>query len=125
MAKKSKIAKNEQRRVLVERYAARRAELRDVLKSASASPEEKEAARITFARDMGWRWPLAMLEHYSLPQRKDAEIAASSSWLRDRHDRLNDLRKGLGNIISIKPESITKSERDLSRLVRHRVAIAA
>ena len=87
--------------------------------------EEKEAARITFARDMGWRWPLAMLEHYSLPQRKDAEIAASSSWLRDRHDRLNDLRKGLGNIINIKPESITKSERDLSRLVRHRVAMAA
>lgn len=45
MAKKSKIAKNDQRRALVERYAARRAELREVLKSVSASPEEKEAAR--------------------------------------------------------------------------------
>ena len=45
MAKKCKIAKNEQRRVLVERHATRRAELRAVLKSASASPEEKDVAR--------------------------------------------------------------------------------
>ena len=50
MAKKSKIAKNDQRRELVERYAARRAELRDVLKSVSASPEEKEAARAKSAK---------------------------------------------------------------------------
>ena len=45
MAKKSKIVKNEQRRVLVERFAARRKELRDVLRSTSSSPEEKEAAQ--------------------------------------------------------------------------------
>jgi len=45
MAKKSKIVKNEQRRVLVERFAARRKELRDVMRSASSSPEEKEAAQ--------------------------------------------------------------------------------
>lgn len=50
MAKKSKIVKNEQRRATVERYAARRKELRDILKSATASPEEKETAKSKLAK---------------------------------------------------------------------------
>ncbi|MDO4253794.1 MAG: 30S ribosomal protein S14 [Kocuria sp.] len=46
MAKKSKIAKNEQRKVIVARYAAKRAELKKTLVDENASPEEREAARL-------------------------------------------------------------------------------
>lgn len=45
MAKKSKIAKDAQRRVLTARYAQRRAELKHVISSPSASFEAKEAAQ--------------------------------------------------------------------------------
>lgn len=41
MAKKSKIAKDVQRRAVVARYAERRAELKAVVVSRSSSPEEK------------------------------------------------------------------------------------
>ncbi|MGI5347691.1 30S ribosomal protein S14 [Streptomyces sp. CA-250714] len=44
MAKKSKIAKNEQRRATVERYAARRAELKEILRSPAATDAERRAA---------------------------------------------------------------------------------
>ncbi|MDO5618635.1 MULTISPECIES: 30S ribosomal protein S14 [Kocuria] len=46
MAKKSKIAKNEQRKVIVARYAAKRAELKKTLVDENASPEDREAARL-------------------------------------------------------------------------------
>lgn len=45
MAKKSSIVKNKQKEEIVSRYRAKRAELRSVLKSASASWEDKEEAR--------------------------------------------------------------------------------
>ncbi|SBT95147.1 SSU ribosomal protein S14P [Streptomyces sp. DI166] len=45
MAKKSKIAKNEQRRATVERYARRRAELKEILRRPSSPPEERLAAQ--------------------------------------------------------------------------------
>ncbi|MFC8713032.1 30S ribosomal protein S14 [Streptomyces sp. NPDC057197] len=45
MAKKSKIAKNEQRRRTVVRYAARRAELKAVLASPDTSAENRAAAQ--------------------------------------------------------------------------------
>lgn len=45
MAKKSKIAKNDQRREVVARYAERRAELKTLIKSASTPPAEKAAAQ--------------------------------------------------------------------------------
>jgi small subunit ribosomal protein S14 len=45
MAKKSKIVKNEQRRAVVARYAARRADLKHVLVSPASSPEERAAAQ--------------------------------------------------------------------------------
>jgi small subunit ribosomal protein S14 len=45
MAKKSKIAKNEQRRRIVARYAARRAGLKAVIASPRASAEERAAAQ--------------------------------------------------------------------------------
>ncbi len=50
MAKKSKIVKEQRRRVIVERYAARRAELKALMADAGASTEEKEAARAELAR---------------------------------------------------------------------------
>jgi small subunit ribosomal protein S14 len=44
MAKASKIAKNEQRRRTVARYAERRAELNDIVRRPSSTPEERAAA---------------------------------------------------------------------------------
>ncbi|AYV31246.1 30S ribosomal protein S14 [Streptomyces sp. CJ_13] len=44
MAKKSKIAQNEKRKATVERYAARRAELKEVLRRPSATAAERGAA---------------------------------------------------------------------------------
>ncbi len=44
MAKKSKIAKNDQRRIIVERYAERRATIKAVLRSPSATADEKALA---------------------------------------------------------------------------------
>ncbi|WP_129843467.1 30S ribosomal protein S14 [Streptomyces sp. RFCAC02] len=45
MAKKSKIAKNEQRKGVVARHAARRAELKRIIRAPGTSPEERAAAR--------------------------------------------------------------------------------
>ncbi|MEU2079648.1 30S ribosomal protein S14 [Streptomyces sp. NPDC013489] len=45
MAKRSKIARNERRKETVERYAARRAELTEILRRASATAEQRLAAR--------------------------------------------------------------------------------
>lgn len=44
MAKASKIAKNEQRRQLVARYAERRAELKEIIRRPSSTQEERTAA---------------------------------------------------------------------------------
>ncbi|MFB6809023.1 30S ribosomal protein S14 [Streptomyces sp. NPDC056387] len=44
MAKRSKIAKNEKRKTVVERYAARRFELRAVIRRPSSTTAEREAA---------------------------------------------------------------------------------
>ncbi|MGP9529119.1 MULTISPECIES: 30S ribosomal protein S14 [Micrococcaceae] len=46
MAKKSKIAKNEQRKVIVERYAEKRLELKKTLVDPNATDEAREAARV-------------------------------------------------------------------------------
>jgi small subunit ribosomal protein S14 len=50
MAKKSKIAKNEQRRAIVARYAERRAELKRIIASPATSPEDRAAALAEFRR---------------------------------------------------------------------------
>ncbi|OBF42457.1 30S ribosomal protein S14 [Mycolicibacterium peregrinum] len=44
MAKRSKIVKNEQRRKLVERYAERRAELKEAIRNPESTREQKAAA---------------------------------------------------------------------------------
>ena len=46
MAKKSKIARNEQRKAIVEHYAAKRAELKKTLVDENATDEAREAARL-------------------------------------------------------------------------------
>ncbi|GAB3795382.1 30S ribosomal protein S14 [Humibacter antri] len=46
MAKKSKIARNKQRKVVVDRYAAKRVELKKALVNPNSSDEEREAARV-------------------------------------------------------------------------------
>jgi len=46
MAKKSKFARNEQRKVIVARYASQRAELKKTLVDPKASAEDREAARL-------------------------------------------------------------------------------
>jgi small subunit ribosomal protein S14 len=46
MAKKSKIARNQQRAVIVDRYRTRRAELKKALVDPNSSDEQREAARI-------------------------------------------------------------------------------
>jgi small subunit ribosomal protein S14 len=44
MAKTSKIVKNERRREIVARYAERRAELKEIIRSPRSTAEEREAA---------------------------------------------------------------------------------
>jgi small subunit ribosomal protein S14 len=50
MAKKSKIVRNEQRRVIVARYAQRRAELKKIIRSPASSGEQRVAAQRELAR---------------------------------------------------------------------------
>jgi small subunit ribosomal protein S14 len=50
MAKTSKIVKNEQRRKTVARYAERRAELKDIIRRPSSTPEERAAAQAALQR---------------------------------------------------------------------------
>jgi small subunit ribosomal protein S14 len=50
MAKKSKIARNERRKAVVERYAARRAELKEILRRPGTSEAERLAARSELRR---------------------------------------------------------------------------
>jgi small subunit ribosomal protein S14 len=45
MAKKSKIARNDQRKIIVERYAAKRLELKKALVDPNGTDESREAAR--------------------------------------------------------------------------------
>jgi small subunit ribosomal protein S14 len=46
MAKKSKIARNQQRMIVVERYAAKRLELKKALVDPTSTDEQREAARL-------------------------------------------------------------------------------
>ena len=50
MASKSAIAKNERRKKLVAQYAARRAELRSIIKNPSTDPETREEAIAMLAK---------------------------------------------------------------------------
>ena len=50
MAKKSKIVKNEQRQAIVARYAERRAELKDIIRSPHSTQAQRVAAQQELSR---------------------------------------------------------------------------
>jgi small subunit ribosomal protein S14 len=50
MAKKSKVVKNERRRAIVARYAQRRAELKELIRSPSSTAEQRVAAQSELVR---------------------------------------------------------------------------
>ncbi|MET8777806.1 30S ribosomal protein S14 [Nocardia sp. NPDC050713] len=50
MAKKSKIARNEQRKAVVARYAARRAELKELVRKPATSDADRAAAQAALQR---------------------------------------------------------------------------
>jgi len=50
MAKKSKIVKNDRRREIVARYAQRRAELKEIIRSPASTDERRAAAQCELAR---------------------------------------------------------------------------
>ncbi|HSS25648.1 MAG TPA: 30S ribosomal protein S14 [Mycobacterium sp.] len=50
MAKKSKIIKDSQRRTVVARYAERRAEPKEIIRSPASTPEQRLAAQQALAR---------------------------------------------------------------------------
>jgi small subunit ribosomal protein S14 len=50
MAKKSKIVKNDRRRAIVARYAQRRAELKEIIRSPSSTGGQRAAAQLELAR---------------------------------------------------------------------------
>jgi len=50
MAKKSAVEKNEHRRVLVQRFAAKRKQLKDIIDDRSADPEERFNATLQLAK---------------------------------------------------------------------------
>ncbi|MEU9125827.1 30S ribosomal protein S14 [Streptomyces sp. NPDC048506] len=50
MAKQSKIAKNDKRRAIVERYAARRAELKEIVRRPASTDDERAAAQAELRR---------------------------------------------------------------------------
>jgi small subunit ribosomal protein S14 len=50
MAKKSKIVRNERRREIVARYAERRAELKEIIRSPASTPDQRFAAQQALAR---------------------------------------------------------------------------
>ena len=50
MAKKSKIARNQQRRAVVARYAERRRELKAIIRSQASTAEQRQAAQSALAR---------------------------------------------------------------------------
>ncbi|MFI6868275.1 30S ribosomal protein S14 [Nocardia sp. NPDC050406] len=50
MAKKSKIEKNERRKVIVARYAERRAELKELIRKPTTSDADRAAAQTALAR---------------------------------------------------------------------------
>jgi small subunit ribosomal protein S14 len=50
MAKKSKIVRNERRRAVVARYAPRRAEIKEIIRSPASSGDQRVAAQRELAR---------------------------------------------------------------------------
>jgi Ulp1 family protease len=56
MAKKSKIVKNQKRAAIVARHAQRRAELKEIIRSSSSTPEQRLAAQLASIPGRGRGW---------------------------------------------------------------------
>jgi hypothetical protein len=80
-------------------------------------PAEKDAAKLQFGQTMGWRWPLAMLERYSLPARKAAQLVAATDFLTHRRKQQELIAAGLG--LPAHATKLTQDDRQLSRLVKY------
>ena len=66
MAKKSKIARNEQRKVIVARYNEKRIALKKTLIDENATPEEREAAPVALQKRDGTPWRAARYHQVQL-----------------------------------------------------------
>ena len=77
MAKKSKIAKNEQRKEIVARYAERRAELKRIIKSPNSSDEERMDAQYELNRQPRDASPVRVRE---MAHRGELPGVRKSSW---------------------------------------------
>lgn len=87
MAKKSKIARNEQRKVIVARFAEKRLELKKTLVDENATAEEREAARLGLQKLPATLHPFAFVTATRLtaapvaPSRSSAShVSASAKW---------------------------------------------
>ena len=76
MAKKSKIARNEQRKVIVDRYAERRAELKKALVSPTSTDEQREAARLGLQKLPRDASPVRLRNRDSIDGRPRGHISA-------------------------------------------------
>jgi small subunit ribosomal protein S14 len=80
MAKKSKIARNEQRKVIVERYAERRAELKKTLVDPNATDEAREAARDGRPRGVLTKFGISRVRFRDMAHRGELPGVTKSSW---------------------------------------------
>ncbi|QXQ07294.1 hypothetical protein KX816_04485 [Sphingosinicellaceae bacterium] len=85
------------------------------------TPEEKRAAKLEFAKSLGWAWPEAMLERYSLPARKAAQLVTATEWLAHRHRQQELIMAGLGRPPRAASLKSTSCDGQLSRLVKYAI----
>ena len=63
----------------------------------------KQLYRLEFAKSIGWKWPLVMLERYSLPERRQAQISVARAFHQQRSEMLAALAGGAGSILTSPP----------------------
>ena len=109
MAKKSMIAKNEQRKVIVERYAAKRLELKKALVDPNSTDEAREAARLGLQKLPRNASPVRVCVTATsstavraVPSRSSASpVSASATWLTAANSRAS--RSLPGNSAPLNP----------------------
>jgi small subunit ribosomal protein S14 len=79
MAKKSKIARNEQRKVIVERYAAKRLEIKKALVDINGTDATREAARVALQKLPRNASPIRVRSRDAIDGRPEANYRALPS----------------------------------------------
>jgi small subunit ribosomal protein S14 len=74
MAKKSKIVKNDQRRAVLARYAERRAELKEIIRSPASTPGQRLAAQQALARQPRDASPVRLRNRDSIDGRRRGHL---------------------------------------------------